>query len=190
MTGHIENPPVISMLLPVTQESRQIAVLLTTRSMQRLAKGEVDTAWQDLLACRRLGLLIGQGACLVEALVGYNMIGMASTPSASLAHFGKLSVKQAARMRAELQSLELSEDLARKLDLCERFMYLDAVEYCARHGTMSLFKVIDLIVSSTSKTKPQNRPHKLPFNIDEYVDWNGRCALGTNDMIGWFLPCK
>jgi hypothetical protein len=105
---------------------------------------------------------------------------MTLVPSASLAHFGKLSAKQAAQMRAELQTLELSEGLARKLDLCERFMYLDAVEYCARHGTMSLFKVVDLIVSNTGKTKPQNRPReKLPFNIDEYVDWNVALHLGN-----------
>jgi hypothetical protein len=169
VSSQTDYPPVISILLPMTQVGRDFARLLAAQSMQRLAKEDVDGAWQDLLVCRRLGRLIGQGAFLIDALVGDAIIGITATPSAAIAHYEKLSAKQAAEMKRQLEALEPVPNLASKVDFCERFACLDAVTYTARTGTFMGRKIFDLI----SGALPQNQPQpSLPFDIDTFVDWN------------------
>src|SRR5205085_899358 len=60
----------IGALLPSVQKCRELASALTARAMLHLAEGRVDAAWQDLLACHRLGRLVARGGTLIEALVG------------------------------------------------------------------------------------------------------------------------
>ena len=45
----------IGSLLSSVQKCRELASLLTARAMQRVGAGKYDEAWQDLLACHRLG---------------------------------------------------------------------------------------------------------------------------------------
>ena len=49
---------------------RELAGALTSRAMLYLGHNQPVEAWQDLLACHRLGRLIGSGGVLVDALVG------------------------------------------------------------------------------------------------------------------------
>src|SRR6185437_2389098 len=60
----------IGALLPGVQRSRELAQALNVRAMRALAEGRFDDAWQDLLACHRLGRHVARGATLIEALVG------------------------------------------------------------------------------------------------------------------------
>src|SRR5262249_54357378 len=58
--------------------SRQFAQVLVARAMLRTGEGEYDAAWQDLLACHRLGRLVGRGPTLVDALIGVAIEGLAA----------------------------------------------------------------------------------------------------------------
>src|SRR5438046_2237296 len=49
-------------LEPGGQKCRHLAGALLTRAMLHAGEGRHDEAWQDLLACHRLGRLVGRGA--------------------------------------------------------------------------------------------------------------------------------
>src|SRR5262249_28335624 len=60
----------IGALLPAVQKCREMTQALTVRAMLRLSQGRQEEAWQDLLACHRLGRHIARGGTLIEGLVG------------------------------------------------------------------------------------------------------------------------
>jgi hypothetical protein len=49
---------------------REFAYALAARAMLRTGEGRYDDAWQDLLACHRLGRLVARGSFLLYGLVG------------------------------------------------------------------------------------------------------------------------
>jgi len=57
---------------------REIANALVARAMGHLNEKNYDEAWQDLLACHRLGRLLGRGPALVNALVSISIDGVAA----------------------------------------------------------------------------------------------------------------
>src|SRR5262249_29554759 len=62
------SPGLLASLLPTVQRCREIASALACQAMLRVSEGKVDEAWQDLLACHRLGRLIARGGALIELL--------------------------------------------------------------------------------------------------------------------------
>ena len=60
----------IGALLPSVQKCRELASAFTARAMLRLNEGDREGAWEDILACHRLGRLTSRGATLIESLVG------------------------------------------------------------------------------------------------------------------------
>src|SRR5262249_19678162 len=58
----------IGALLPGVQKCREMATMLTARAMLRASEGKTDEAWQDLLACHRLGRHLSHGCTLIEGL--------------------------------------------------------------------------------------------------------------------------
>ena len=51
-------------LMPTVQRGRELATALTARAMLHLAEGRSDAAWQNLLACHRLGRHVARGSSL------------------------------------------------------------------------------------------------------------------------------
>src|SRR6516162_8279524 len=68
-----------SALLSNVQKCRELARALSCRAMLRVSEGRTDLAWQDLLVCHRLGLLVARGGSLIEMLVGVALVQIAST---------------------------------------------------------------------------------------------------------------
>jgi hypothetical protein len=102
--------------------------------MLRVGEGKFDEAWQDLLACHRLGRLVARGSTLIEALVGIAIDHIAS--NAGLAYLGRaeLTPEQVRGRLKDLQGLPPLPPMADKIDLAERFMYLDSVQMIRRGG--------------------------------------------------------
>lgn len=125
----------ISILLPGPQQTRDFARALAARAMLRLKEGKADEAWQDLVACHRLGRLVGRGPTLVEALVGLAIDSLACRGDAALAHYGKLTMKQFMQMHQEMSELPPLPDMADRVDRAERFVFLDVATTLARSGT-------------------------------------------------------
>ena len=85
--------PMLEIILYGVQEFRSMASALAARAMLKVADGKFDDAWQDLLACHRLGRLVGRGACLIQVLVGIEIEGMATNAELSYLERGKLDRK-------------------------------------------------------------------------------------------------
>lgn len=122
----------------VTQAHREVARALVGRAMLRVNEGEVDQALDDLLACHRLGRLMGQGPTLVEFLVGATIDLMACAGDQALLQHVRLSAAQAAKMRDDLANLAPMPRVADKIETCERYFNLDCIATVAREGSGSL----------------------------------------------------
>src|SRR5262249_9261647 len=84
----------VSTLIPGVQKCREFANALTQRAMLAMGEERYDDAWQALLACHRLGRLVGRGGTLIEFLVGIAIDRVASDADLAYLDNPKLSAKQ------------------------------------------------------------------------------------------------
>lgn len=127
----------IGSLLPSVQKCRELASAFTCRAMLRVEEGKFDDAWQDLLACHRLGRLTTHGATLIESLVGIAISQIASNATLTYLAHADLTSKQAMEKLQELQSLPRVMPMADKIGVGERMMGLDALQMIRRGGDPS-----------------------------------------------------
>jgi hypothetical protein len=124
----------LSALLPGVQKCRALAQALTIRAMLRVGQGRPDEAWQDLLACHRLGRLLARGGTLIEALVGIAIDNVAANSDVAFLDRARLNAKQTKDCLRDLQGLPPVPALADRVNLGERFLFLDTVMMINRHG--------------------------------------------------------
>jgi hypothetical protein len=124
----------IGALLPGVQKCRELVNALAARAMLRVAEGKFDAAWEDLLACHRLGRLVARGATLIEALVGIAIDHITTQADLAYLESANLTSGQVRDRLKDLQGLPPLPPLGDKLDLGERFMYLDCVQLVRRGG--------------------------------------------------------
>ena len=129
---------ILAALLPSVQKTRELASLLTARAMQRIGEGKYDEAWQDLLACHRLARHVAHGATLIELLVGIAIDAIASNADLAFLDNPKLTAKQIRACLKDLQDLPPMPKVPDRIDLGERFMYLDCVQMVHRGGVKLL----------------------------------------------------
>jgi hypothetical protein len=159
-------------LMPAVQKCRELNTALAARAMLRVAEGQVDEAWQDLLACHRLARLVGRGGTLIEALVGFALEHI--TVQADLAYLERanLTPRQLRDRLKDLQALPPLPPLADKIDLGERFMYLE---------TMQLLRRGDLDTAG-GPAGGAKKPTPEELQALERIDW----APALRDGNRWF----
>lgn len=118
--------------MPLVQESRTAARALAARAMLRIREGKVGEAEQDLLACHRLGRLIGKTPTLIGALCGIAIDQVAFQGDCRLMEYASLSAQDALAFQRELRKLPPLPVMADELDATERFTFLDEVLVIAR----------------------------------------------------------
>jgi type II secretory pathway pseudopilin PulG len=124
----------ISSLLPSVQKCREAGSLLACRAMAKAGDGEYEAAWQDLLACQRLGRMLARGGTLIEDLVGIALVAIATNAEVTLIGHGKHTSKRLLAWAADLRALPPMPPMADKFALSERFMTLDSLLNIAHHG--------------------------------------------------------
>jgi hypothetical protein len=110
--------------------------------MLRLQDGKLDEAWQDILACHRLGRLLSRGGTMIEGLVGVAICQIASNATVTYAEHAKLSAKQAAERLNDLRNLPRLAGLGDKIDLTERFTGLESLQNVRRNG-LGFLSILD-----------------------------------------------
>jgi hypothetical protein len=133
-----EDDGLIGALIPGLQKCRELGSALAIRAMLHLGEGRYDEAWQDLLACHRLGRLVARGGTLIESLVGIAVDGIASGGDLVYLDRAKLSAKQVLDRLRDLQRLPPMPAVADAVDLDQRFLFLDCVMLVARGGLQAL----------------------------------------------------
>ena len=133
----------------------------------------MDEAWEDLLACHRLARLAGQGPTLVEAGGHcHGRDGLCRRPG--LLQHARLTPAQIARMRADLDKLPPLPKMVDKINVAERFMYLDSVGMVARGRAQH-------VTGLTGGGKPKGMFESL---MDSTA---GKRSTGTT-CCGWAIP--
>jgi hypothetical protein len=152
----------INARLPGPQACRELASALTARAMLSTANGQADAAWQDLLACHRLGRLVARGPTLIEELVGIAIDLLASRADVAFLAHTQPDAKRLDGYLRDLAELAPLPDVAEKVDLAERFQCLDSIMLLDRQG-LGFFRGMDA-------------EGRLPHHIDETmlggIDWD------------------
>ena len=127
-----EKSSVIGVPQPAHLQYRDVARALCAQAMLRLSEGKSAAAWDDLLACHRHARLLGQGPTVMELFSACSVEGTACFGDQGLVHHTHCSAAQIAKMLADLNRLPPMPSMAEKLDLAERYEYLDVVASCSR----------------------------------------------------------
>ncbi|HEY2785407.1 MAG TPA: hypothetical protein VGJ05_10565 [Fimbriiglobus sp.] len=149
--------------LPCLGRCREIVAALSARALLKTHEGQYDAAWQDLLAAHRLARLIGRGGTLIEALVC-----MASDQNVGLADLAyleraNLTAQQIRDRLADLRKLPPLPAVADKVDLGERFVFLDNLQLVRRFGLGAL--------NSISGGKMPKKPDAEEEKALAAIDW-------------------
>jgi hypothetical protein len=119
--------PMIAVLLPHVQGSRDVARQLTARAMLRLAEGDEAGAWDDLLTCHRLANHLGKGWTMIERLVGIAIHAMAQDPTALWLSQSTLPPDELLACWEELAPALAPISFAECVNVGERMMFVDTV---------------------------------------------------------------
>ncbi|WP_339746227.1 hypothetical protein [uncultured Rubinisphaera sp.] len=118
-------------LLPDVQASREIGRCLVGRAMLHLGEKNYQAAADDLLTLHRFARKIAQGATLVENLVGYALEGIAFQADNRLIQQPDLPLDVCQKYRQQLSEIESFPNLAKSLDLGERYLALQILQQIA-----------------------------------------------------------
>jgi len=149
-------------LLPGVQKSRELASALAARAMLHVAEGRPAAAWDDLLACHRLGRLVARGGTLIEGLVGIAIDSIASKADLAFLDGTKLTAKQIRDCLRDLEKLPAMPEMAAKVDLGERCMILDIVMMIDRGGLQAL----ENLARGPTFTEPDPKANRPLDNVD------------------------
>ncbi|HZY85664.1 MAG TPA: hypothetical protein VFE78_12595 [Gemmataceae bacterium] len=149
-------------LLPSVQKCRELVNALAARAMLRTAEGRFDEAWQDLLACHRLARHVARGATLIEALVGIAIEQITNQADLAYLERADLSPRQIRDRLKDLQGLPPMPPLADKVNLTDRFMYLDAVQIVRRGGLGAM----EMLAGGAAARKPTAEELRTLARID------------------------
>ena len=135
------SPELISILLPGAQHTREIARGLALLANRRIADGRMDEAIRVSRVIHRIGRLSSVGGTLIEGLVGIAVDGIGFELDNRLINTPSISKASLSKLQSQLEKLPPISSLAEKIDLTERYMYLDTTISIARHGPQALSMV-------------------------------------------------
>ena len=165
----------IGSLLPSVQACRELASALTCRAMLRVHEGKFDDAWQDILACHRLGRHSSQGATLIESLVGIAIGQIASNSTLAYLEHAKLTADQVAARLQDLRRLPTVSPLSDKINFCERFAGLDSLQQIRRGGNEAGYLLGEIFGDGRKPTPEELKAMKK-------MDWTSTMIA----MNGWY----
>lgn len=161
--------------LPVFQTSTVIARALVARAMLRLNEGKVSQARQDLLACHRLGRLLGRTPLLMAGYVAAAIDDKASIADAALLEYGQLTAAEALAYRAELLNLPPLPSTAYDLEHGERLLFLGAITEMERNDQTKYEKLLG----------PPGTPGFEALTDRVRISWNEAMRTANREWDRW-----
>ncbi|HDZ22832.1 hypothetical protein LCGC14_0401890 [marine sediment metagenome] len=126
------------LLSPHLASLRDADRALTARAMLRAGRGDLDGARSDLLACHRMGRLVGRHWTVLSYMAGIGIERRAYDAHLALVKTGRLSREQTAVMLADLQARPPVRSFADHLEQGERLLILDQIQQMLRGETSEL----------------------------------------------------
>ncbi len=141
---------------------------LTRRAMLKLKRGDVDSAFQDVIACHRLAHLMYHDPFMIDVTIAMIADSCASEADCIIAENGAITAEQAKTFRRELKELPLLR-MAKPTGLGERLVELEVV--CDHVGDMPT--LIQMLTTPLAGHKWQTRADKLVNSAaNREIDWN------------------
>ena len=156
----------LAAIMPCAVTSGDVRQLLIIRAMSRLGEGNVNETWEDLLACHRLGRLVGERPFLLNVILGTGIYREALEGELVLLQHAQLNASQALKMRQDLERLPPAFNVAEAIDVGERWSYLDGVAVIAREGS----RAIDILNGEPQPNNTTNR--SLAAIASATLDWD------------------
>jgi len=170
--------PMISVLLPGLTKYRELARALSIRITMNVSEGKSDEVIADSVACHRLGRLIGQGPFLIDSLVAVAIDTMACHADVIAAHDGKLSPVKIKAWREQLKGLAPLPTIIERIDIGERFSYLDATFGMVRFGPSGLNQ-LEEVGGGSEDEKTRFRDIVSKAILNSISDWDNVMRRGN-----------
>jgi len=119
-------------LLPDVQKFRSLSHAYLARAMLRTRHGLYQQAWDDLLASKRLGQLVGQGSTVIEALVGITIQGATSRALVAYLAAAPLDAATWQRLQQQWRSIPAPAGDLVRVAVCDRVFHLEVVQLIHR----------------------------------------------------------
>jgi hypothetical protein len=151
-TAHQQQPlpELMGVLLPTAQQSRELARGLRLFANNQIATDDLAAAIATSNAIHRLGQLSSQGATLVEGLVGIAIDRIGFKLDELIIKNDDVTDAQLQLLDKHLRALPPISSLAGKIDVTERYIFLDTTISLARNGPQALTGIVDDNSSSPS----------------------------------------
>jgi hypothetical protein len=116
------------------ENCRALCNALVARGMFRTGAKTYTDAWQDLISCQRLGRLIARGGTLSELLLGLSVDSICGRAEMAFLEASHPSADQIDSCLRDLENLPPLTEIASKIDLAERCIFIDTVMRIDREG--------------------------------------------------------
>ena len=123
---------------------RGLATALGARAMLRVGEGKSAEAWQDLLACHKLGRTVSRSVNFIDVLTGISIEKIASDADLAYIEHAKLTSREILESWEQLQKLPPLPPLAEVVEVGERCLHLDVLQTVRRHGLGTLERLSEL----------------------------------------------
>jgi len=131
----------ITRLMPNVQAMRYYARGLNLRANHRIAQGDFDGAFDDIITCFRLGRLGGHEGSAIGALAGFSIEGSANAIDFNFPSEKTPTIEQLQRLLHEIDNLPLRVEFETVFE-AERFLMLETVQSIMMAKTNKEFSAI------------------------------------------------
>ncbi len=174
----VADPPrIIDAMIPSLGSFREITRALRIRAMLRADEGNVQGAFKDLAAARRLARLVAQGPFLISHLVGIVMERMAVDGVKEVLGSSELTAAEARPLLGELAQLRPMPDI-RDAVATERFLLLDVAMAIARNAPQ---KKLAAVYGYLGDREPKKHE---PIDVD-----CDQLLRTFNELWNWHMKC-
>lgn len=162
-------PAMLYAELLITQQLQAICEALRVRAMLRIGEGELESAWDDVLAIHKLALLQAQDHHFMTHAIAHEAEHGAFVCEQALLRSSELTPELIDRIRRELAVLPDMPGIASALNYGERYALLDSICLFAKLGTHA-FKRRSF--SNLGQLENSFTQGSLDFWFIHFVNWN------------------
>jgi hypothetical protein len=168
----------VAALSPLS-ECRQLAMALAARALLHGGEGAKAEAWQDLLACHRLGRLVGHGRTALEAAFAVFINNMACRADLAFLDHCEDSGEEIKNMLRDLRGLPPLPDIPAMVE-AERLVFLSMIMMLDREGARPLNLLWNFPRGSSLLGLEEPRP-KVTFSerVLQGIDWDPALRTGN-----------
>ncbi|HVT80216.1 MAG TPA: hypothetical protein VHM90_06120, partial [Phycisphaerae bacterium] len=168
-----EKPAILTINLPSLGRWREVTYAFAARATLRAHDGDFEGFWKDVRTTKLLAAQMGQGATLIERLVGVAMDGIANQACGTVAGAGILTEPQCKSLAERLAAMPLLPALPDSVETLEQWNTLDII------ATISMGKTESYATALGQNTSDDPNLSKLQTIDTQEVDWDLVLKLAT-----------